>query len=296
MPLFFMLSGAVLHLKPLKRYDAFCASKIHRLIIPFFLYGFLFMLPVKFLGNFYAQNTISSAYRAFSQGGEAGHLWFLPALFWCMMSFVAIKKIFDRLNIQSLAVLLLSCGIVQIFSSRLPFDFFVLQKGLSYIFYFAVGFSFEPIREKLESLSIRLISALLVLYTIFIALNCKIAFLDTFPCVFFRSFYIVLLALLCSKAFTNLPQSMIFQTLKRNSFNIYLFHDPLEYVVLRLFFSERLQLLHTTTGVIAYCTARTLGVIIASIILGELVQYSRRSLIAKTMTRAFCTENNYNNQ
>ena len=38
MPLFFMLSGAVLALRPLGRFDAVVQSKIKRLIIPYFVY------------------------------------------------------------------------------------------------------------------------------------------------------------------------------------------------------------------------------------------------------------------
>ena len=47
MPLFFMLSGAVLALKALKDFDSFMKSKIIRLLIPYFVCGLGFMLPVE---------------------------------------------------------------------------------------------------------------------------------------------------------------------------------------------------------------------------------------------------------
>lgn len=65
MPLFFMLSGAVLALKPLGAFDDFVKSKIERLLIPYFVWGWLFMLPIKRLGNFYNQDSLLSALKGF---------------------------------------------------------------------------------------------------------------------------------------------------------------------------------------------------------------------------------------
>ena len=42
MPLFFALSGAVLHLKPLPQFDDFVKNKFIRLIVPYFIYGYCF--------------------------------------------------------------------------------------------------------------------------------------------------------------------------------------------------------------------------------------------------------------
>ena len=84
-PLFFMLSGAVLALRPLGRFDAVVQSKIKRLIIPYFVYGWLFMLPVKYIGHFYSRESVLQAMQGLLSGQDAGHLWFLTALFWCLI-------------------------------------------------------------------------------------------------------------------------------------------------------------------------------------------------------------------
>ena len=58
MPLFFMLSGAVLALKPLKAFNIFVKSKVKRLLVPYYVYGLIFMLPIKYVGHFYNEETI----------------------------------------------------------------------------------------------------------------------------------------------------------------------------------------------------------------------------------------------
>ena len=98
MPLFFVLSGAVFGLKPIKSFDAICKAKIYRLLFPYYTTGLLFMLPVKYLGCFYTKETILPAIRAFWLGGESGHLWFLLALFWCIIGFSIIIKVLHRLK------------------------------------------------------------------------------------------------------------------------------------------------------------------------------------------------------
>ncbi|MBQ4399956.1 MAG: acyltransferase, partial [Alphaproteobacteria bacterium] len=273
MPLFFMLSGAVLNLKPLKEFDAFCLTKIKRLIIPFFVYGFLFMLPVKFLGRFYTATSILPAYRAFSGGGESGHLWFLPALFWCMIAFVSLRKILLHFNINSVGILLLIAGLIQLTYKNLPFDFFSLKSGLSYIFYFAAGYSFELVREKVESVPKNILVLLFFFYTLILYIDYQYSVFGKFANIFVRSFWIVLLSRVCGIFFDGVYNSNLFQILNRNLFNIYLFHDPLDYIFLRLFFSNRLCLLKYSGGVCLYYFSRVFGVIIVSVLLGEFVRY-----------------------
>ena len=47
MGLFFILSGAVLALRPLPSFIGFVKSKAKRLLLPYFVWGLLFMIPVK---------------------------------------------------------------------------------------------------------------------------------------------------------------------------------------------------------------------------------------------------------
>jgi len=148
MQLFFFLSGAVLRLKPLKSYDAFCLDKIKRLILPYFAVGFFFMLPVKYLASFYTKEGLHLAYRNFYNGSDSGHLWFLTALFWVMLVFAAVKKLLERLHIQSEAALLLICVGIQMMAELLPFDVLAMRQGMGYIGWFALGYFFEKLRKE----------------------------------------------------------------------------------------------------------------------------------------------------
>lgn len=112
MPLFFMLSGAAMGLKPIPTFDSFIKNKVKRLLVPYFVYGWFFMLPLKRIGNFYNNETLKQAMQGFLSGEDSGHLWFLTALFWCMVVFVAIVKLLDAMKIKSVYSVLILCGIV----------------------------------------------------------------------------------------------------------------------------------------------------------------------------------------
>ena len=110
MPLFFMLSGAVLALNGERDFDSFAASKVRRLAVSYFACGIFFMLPVKYLGNFYSAENFAEAVRSFLNGGESGHLWFLAALFWCMVIFSGLRRIFRRLGVRSVYLSIFAGG------------------------------------------------------------------------------------------------------------------------------------------------------------------------------------------
>jgi len=56
----------------------------------------------------------------------------------------------------------------------------------------------------------------------------------------------------------------------RNLFAVYLFHDPLEYVILKVFMTT--TLLSTAWGCYLYLFLRIAGVIIASLLIGEVLR------------------------
>lgn len=133
MPLFFMLSGAVFALKPMQSLDRIFKAKFRRLLVPYFVWGWLFMLPIKRLGNFYTNDTLRKALQGFLSGQDSGHLWFLTALFWCIILFCVIAKTLRKLlKIQSIYALLLVVGVIQLSISYLPFDVLVDYKINSY--------------------------------------------------------------------------------------------------------------------------------------------------------------------
>lgn len=53
MPLFFLLSGAVYHLKEEEQLKKLVCNKLRRLIMPYYLCGLFFMLPIKRMTGYY---------------------------------------------------------------------------------------------------------------------------------------------------------------------------------------------------------------------------------------------------
>lgn len=177
MPLFFMLSGAVFALKPMADMDSLIKKKFHRLLIPYFVYGWLFMLPVKYAGGFYTAKSFRQALCGFLSGEDSGHLWFLTALFWVMVIYAGIAKILQRGRVKSEYVLLLICGGIQFFYDNLPFDFLGIKTGLSYIFWFALGCIFQ--KEKfLKGWSKRKKKIVFILLILLEVINKKFFILD----------------------------------------------------------------------------------------------------------------------
>lgn len=267
MPLFFMLSGAVLALRPMPSFDHIFKSKIERLLIPYFVCGWIFMLPIKRLGGFYNNSTFIQALNGFLSGMDSGHLWFLTALFWCIIIFCIAYKGLKKLGINSRYALLLLAGLIQLTYSFIPFDILGLKMGLSYIFYLALGYVFEcerRIHKKWNMKKILLVYGIMVLLEI---LNRYYGILNGVFLVLVGSFITYLLADICSRWFTHIAEKKIWNIIIQNLFYVYLLHDPLNYVVLRLFMNS--SWLSSSWGCIVFLLSRTVFMFILCIVLGE---------------------------
>lgn len=227
MPLFFALSG-YLYAWGYKRdtLKMLCIKKAKRLLIPYLLAAFLWMVPVKLLAHYpgYAGKTILDiGINGILKGNENGHLWFLPCLFFCFLSGKVICSFLDRLETKRraiegliwIAALLLSMAsekLTQILYIRHFFSFFV---------WFYTGFlmnrEFGRMRKKrwmkwtLTALSF--VGSVLALL---------------FP----GRLHIFTMLILLVTAFMIIPNRhcKAADFFSKNSFGIYLFHSPLIYI------------------------------------------------------------------
>ena len=232
------------------------------------------MLPVKFLGNFYTLKSLPNAYKGFLFGYGSGHLWFLPALFWTIIAFTILKKICEKLKIDNPYVLLLIAGAISLLYKYIPVDVFKFKSGLSYIFWFALGYCFEYERVRNKPWSIKKTSLVLILLSIVIVVGRKFKLLNTFFYIITGSFLIYLLADICNRKFKNISNNKIWKIVIRNLFFVYLFHDPLEYIILRIFMNS--NIMRSAIGCIMYGLSRTVGVFIVCIIIGEFVSFIKK--------------------
>ena len=277
MPLFFMLSGAVFALKPAGKISSVIKSKTKRLLIPYFVYGWGFMFPVKFAGNFYNANTIAEAMMRFIYGGEAGHLWFLPALFWCFLIFSVMHSFFAGNNMKCL----IFSGVISLLCVYVPGrDIFLgLKQGMNNIVWFSAGYVFETERKRFQSWNNKIILAVMAVFSILEIMNIiqypyfllkRGTAMHKFVSVILCSSLTYMLSVLCSRFFSKASDSKIWDVIVRNSFYVYIFHDPLEYIALRIFMNG--GFLTSGCGCIAYFLSRTAITFIISILLGETVR------------------------
>ena len=290
MPLFFMLSGAVLALKELPSLDKIFLSKMRRLVIPYLLTGLLFMLPIKYYCGYYSRENLPQATRLFLAGGnDSGHLWFLLALFWCLLMFCLILKLAERFSIHSSFFILFVCALIEEYSKQYSLcNFPQFYKGMQYIFWFALGYYFETARKAgvFHKLSTRATAALGILLYLFLWKIVKEGFLDTNSRIIIGSFATICIANALDCFMPNIESHPTFKIIMRNLFNVYLFHDPLNFVILKVSF--KFGLLDIAYGPLIFVALRTLGVIIVSIVLGELIRkcFYFLSSVTKTLCRA----------
>lgn len=135
----------------IKRRFHFIKSKIKRLLVPFFAAGFFFMLPIKFLGNFYTFNGMIQAILSYWRGGldaDDGHLWFLAALFWCLIIFGTLIQLLKKVHIENVFIPFIICFIIATLASKYPItDFMEINNGLKFIHWLAAGYVFEKSRR-----------------------------------------------------------------------------------------------------------------------------------------------------
>lgn len=270
MPLFFFLSGAVLHLKPLKPLKEFIIGKSKRLLIPYVFVGLLFMFPIKYFTGFYSSDSfIKSVLSFFVSTGDSGHLWFLVALFLCMIIFVLMVKILTKFNLYNeYALLLISIILQWISASNITTEVLGIKKALGYIFWFALGYCFEKIRK---AISIKQALFLSICYVMLLCLNSlELIILPYEMIILVNCFGIYLVSELFSMLFSKIEENKAYKIFVRNLFNIYLFHDPLEYIVLKLFMDS--NWLNNDLGCYIYMFCRIVVVIIVSVLIGEILR------------------------
>ena len=276
MPLFFFLSGAVLGLKPIKNLLYFIKSKIKRLIIPFFTASFFFMLPVKFLGNFYSFNGMIRAAFTIWHGGlesDDGHLWFLAALFWCLVIFGILIKSLKKIHIENPLIPFIICFIIATLASKYSItDFMEINNGLKFIHWVAAGYVFENYRHFYKFSYSRSV-IICIVFVCFHLWNRQVHFYNHYFLVIFGIIFSIAFANVLSPLFKYLDVNFHngYQNFINKLFAIYLFHDPLEYLVLRIFFNR--NLLSSSLGCYAYLFMRTIGVILISLFISNILDF-----------------------
>ncbi len=235
MAAFIALSGALFRVSCERRPDqslrALSVSKAKRLLIPFAAVTLLYAIPVKLATGYWSSSSDlvrDAGVGQFLLQGNT-HLWFLPTLFG---AFIAVFLL-NRLPLPSWAFfgLLLAAHAV---SGFIPIN------AVSYVFEYTVwfycGYVFEGYRARVNASHTTrntVIAAVLFLAVFAVSrhLGSKLVRIPSGVVLALLGMYITYV-LSWRISHTRLCETRFYRGLVRNSFGLYLYSDPLNYVVL----------------------------------------------------------------
>ena len=142
------------------------------------------------------------------------------------------------------------------------------------VFCFALGFLLEKVRRVRAPWGLRKTLAAVFILLLLEAIKTLWGWFDGDAAILLGVLFTLSLAKLCTLLLKDLTHTRIWRVLIRDLFYVYIFHDPLEYVVLKVLLPG--GLLSTAWGCYAYVFCRTAGVFAVSMLLGEAVLAVRR--------------------
>lgn len=242
MPLFMALGGALFYGSYQKgrfpKAMRLAKNKALRLLVPFAVAGLCFSFPIKFATGYFTQSdSIVKDYmigQLFVQGNT--HLWYLLAMFFVFLLVYYLER-YVPLNKSIKLIVLLGISVIsRCVSVKL------IRYVLYYAFWFYVGFCFERYREKVNTqitvsrmMLLGLVSVSLFaversiggrdnLFIKLFAIGCDI--LLTFSSCITTYMLAYLLSKMC------LIRQKWYKVLSADTFGIYLYSDPINYVIL----------------------------------------------------------------
>lgn len=281
MPLFFILSGAVFQLScSTESFKIYFMKRVRRLLIPFFMCGIFFSVPIKYLVGYYDGSNIIVAYiKSLLLMLTPGHLWFLWVTFVInILMFSFRKKLWKNYKL-----FLFVCLILYIISFYYRVEVFQIYRICRYPLFFYAGYLMElkGIREKIEShyccitiisliISIIMLpitqsilnSNIMIIYALFTLVQALVG------SVFLLGFSYILLYK------TNILERTMYKSLYKHNFEIYLYHEPLSFLIVWLMnYFNILKLFNGNLGYVLLCIIRFCCSLFFSIWIAEFVHY-----------------------
>ena len=237
MAAFIALSGALFRRsferRPGLTLRSLALSKAKRLLIPFGVVTLVYVFPFKLASGYWSASsslTYDVAVGQFLLQGNT-HLWFLPTLFFAFIAVFLLKR--QKLPEPVIFALLLAAHVV---SSLIHVN------AVSYVFeytvWFYTGFVFEAFREKVNSLNMKrnvIIAALLFLavFAVNTRFSSRLVRIPAGMLLSLLGMYITY-ALSYRISKSRICQNWLYKGILRNSFGLYLYSDPINYVLLAI--------------------------------------------------------------
>ena len=288
MPLFFALSGMCYALNEHTEHslDKFTWKKFQRLLIPFFLVGTLWMIPVKYIAKFYPdREAFISSERLFLDGSIFGHLWFLLVLFEIFVIFRIFRQYFPNSN-NPLIFFSLFCyflGIPTLYDLMGGKNPVMIAHALTHLIWFVLGYILykekDSFQTHLKNYSFAIIMWLGIMILVISLVDFKWHFLPPFFVTLVGCVTIYLFAFCLAK--TRITSSSLYAVLLKYSFSIYLFHDPINYLILHAFSKWHWIETFPTLAAATLIGSRTIGICFCAIVVAYILQKSKTFLMDK---------------
>lgn len=229
MPIWFCISGYLFYSKKTKTFSSVFFNKLKKLILPFFTFGFLYLIPIRYFVHYNNYITHSILYNIFQNlilGYDNGHLWYLPTLFFIFLLFSLLfyYKNNNKFFYCLILFILLICNLISYHFHSYVFHI------LHYAIFFYLGFLFHK-----NSVTPKRKIWILLPYLIFLIIYNFFSFHSCFDNIFILLLQLILVYLLFIIDFKKYAQISFISEIANQSYGIYLFHSPLVYITFSYF-------------------------------------------------------------
>lgn len=260
-PMLVFISGAIYYYCKINRgkyinIKILIINKFKRLIVPFLFIGVFYSIPIKYFIGMIEGNIINNI-KSFILGLNTGHLWYLLMLFDIFILFYLYEK-FILNKKYSILLNLILFSILYIFSGFFT-NIFQINRAIQYSIFFYLGYEFFRNKDKLilkldelKSKSILIMTPILIIISLLLILVSKIKLSNIMLSRLF-SLINVVIAIICiticyliiylvNNRIKNISiKEKIDKLIKfigKYSFNIYLLHEPIIFIVLHFIASK----------------------------------------------------------
>ena len=237
--LFFILSGMTFNSKN-KTILSFSKNKFKRIVVPYFIWAVLFIIPFLILGKgVSSSNNVSASFdlkhciidtlygTAFNNRlKQNAPLWFLPALFSCNILAFVFKMIFDKLKIKDRYILFITfiISLLSILFIKYPLPF-GLSVSFQMLFFFYSGYFLNKYNIFQKYNGLLLTFFLLTIGIVFAIINGQVGIVNL---KYSNIFYFLISSLSISFAIIAFSYSInsnsIIEYVGRNTLSILIFH------------------------------------------------------------------------
>jgi fucose 4-O-acetylase-like acetyltransferase len=278
MPMFAMISGMCYNftLKKITSLNDVVSNKFYRLIIPFIFVSLFISIPIKYITGYYkgSENILEDILNGQILLGGNTHLWFLVSLF----EVFVLSYLIGKINLKDCKLYFAFLFLVAVFANKFNNDWFGIVGTAKLLFFFEIGRYYF---SKIENFTI-INGYVIIIHVIFF--NILSQFLLSIHLEHGGSLLLIpreIIALYGCYILTVTSKWInqkgilhnFFTKLDKDSFGIYLFSDPFNYIILAIACPLLHKKIFTSNDIFILMTlTRFILTLLASILLNKLVR------------------------